>query len=173
MNLESMKAWEKRPDETNKSYTAFQLYLQLPLYNPDNPERVRSLRTVAEDLGHSAMGTVENWSAKYNWVDRAKIHDETVAVRQIVVRDVELEEYQKRLVERRTEQTSVMNDIIEQRLQEMLLRSKEVSSMEILRLVKSLQTLDDIERRIAQLPTTYRVTDTDETIDSQVYVIGG
>jgi hypothetical protein len=119
------------------------------------------------------MGTVENWSAKYNWVDRAKIHDETVAVRQIVVRDVELEEYQKRLVERRTEQTSVMNDIIEQRLQEMLLRSKEVSSMEILRLVKSLQTLDDIERRIAQLPTTYRVTDTDETIDSQVYVIGG
>lgn len=55
------KAWDKLPNETNKAYTAFVLYLQFGTE--------RSLQKVADYLGKSKRN-IEKWSQKFNWVER-------------------------------------------------------------------------------------------------------
>lgn len=64
-----MPPWERRPDETSKSYRAFTQYL---LLGPD-----RSLEELRKELDRkpSYLRWLEVWSSKYDWVDRATAYD--------------------------------------------------------------------------------------------------
>lgn len=58
--------WTRRADENEPSYEGFQTYLRLGAG--------RSIAKAAEKLGKSRQ-TLEPWSAKYNWVERARAYD--------------------------------------------------------------------------------------------------
>jgi hypothetical protein len=60
------QAWEKRPSETLKSYTAFALYRDLG-FN-------RTGKKVADELGIPA-DTVRAWSATHDWVERVELYE--------------------------------------------------------------------------------------------------
>lgn len=59
--------WERQPKETPLAYEAFCIYRDL------GPQR--SMAKTAEILGKS-QGTMEGWSAKYKWFDRAGAWDD-------------------------------------------------------------------------------------------------
>lgn len=58
--------WERQPGETSKAYEAFCVYRDMGLS--------RSVVKVGKDLGKAAR-TVEDWSRKYNWVQRTEAWD--------------------------------------------------------------------------------------------------
>ncbi len=60
-------SWEQQPEEQAHMYAAARVYFDL------GPER--SLRVVAQRCGHKAA-TVARWSARHNWVARARAYDE-------------------------------------------------------------------------------------------------
>ena len=61
--------WEQWPDEPNKAYHRFSMYLKI------GPER--SIRKVAERLqkGSGYEKHLRRWSSKYNWVKRSGEYD--------------------------------------------------------------------------------------------------
>lgn len=59
-----MKAWERRADESEQAYEAFSVYRDI----------VRSTAKVGQKLGKSTA-LIHRWSAKYDWVERARAYD--------------------------------------------------------------------------------------------------
>lgn len=69
--LEEKKPWDRIPEETNKAYTAFVIYLH---FGTD-----RSLQKVADQLGKTKRN-IEKWSSKYKWAMRVDAYDKEQAV---------------------------------------------------------------------------------------------
>lgn len=63
------KPWDRRPSEPSKSFRYFTAYLQLG--------EDRSHAVVAETIGEAsvAVRTIERWSGKWDWVERANAFD--------------------------------------------------------------------------------------------------
>jgi hypothetical protein len=59
--------FDQQPNESNKAYAAFSAYLNL------GPER--SLAAAAKVVGKTKW-LLERWSARHQWVDRVRAHDE-------------------------------------------------------------------------------------------------
>lgn len=59
------ESFPRRPGETPRAFSAFTTYFQLG--------HARSLQSVADKLGEN-LGTVKNWSAKYDWSDRLQAY---------------------------------------------------------------------------------------------------
>jgi hypothetical protein len=96
----------------------------------------------------------------------------------IVVKDASLLEYQQEVIERRTEQTVLMNTALNAQLMDILRRQQAgeaIESLELLRTVNALKYLDDLERRIAGLPTNFSTQAVEDEGDNEVrkFVIGG
>ena len=67
-----MKLWERQPGETNKAFSAFCRYRDLPTED----------RSVAAAWGRKKGGKQwERWCASHNWVNRAAEHDSDLASR--------------------------------------------------------------------------------------------
>jgi hypothetical protein len=67
----SNKSWLKLPEETSRQYAAFCLYRDM------GPERsISDVANVWSDSG--ATSRLNEWSSKYNWVDRASSYDEHI-----------------------------------------------------------------------------------------------
>lgn len=66
----SSKPWHRIPGETSLSRNAFRIYLEL------GP--MRSLRKVADELDKPEWytRTLERWSSRFSWVDRAAEYDD-------------------------------------------------------------------------------------------------
>ncbi len=61
--------WERLPNESSKAYQAFCIYRDLGV--------MRSIRKVAQNRGKPKSITwLNNWSVKYNWVERVKAYDD-------------------------------------------------------------------------------------------------
>ena len=183
MDKNSRKLWEKRPDETPKAYDAFVSYIKMPIRDPENPHNERTLANLSVKLNYKvaegkSASTLEGWSSKYNWQERAKAYDAHRGQLEISVVDASLAAYQEKLVQERTAQTTLMNTVINNELLRLLQEQKAglpIKSTDIARLTNSMKTLDDLERRIAGLPTTYtseKVDDT-ETNETRTFTIGG
>jgi len=83
--------WEKRPDETQRAYEAFCIYMGMGALD-------RSLRAVHDELyGEDAANIrhVERWSRDHDWVERAEAHDEHVNKR--ILQELETERVRSRL----------------------------------------------------------------------------
>lgn len=70
MNDEHRDPWQKRPDETPKSWAAFRMYRDLGAG--------RSIAEVSKQIGHAYPSHVERWSRRYDWVARAHAWDESI-----------------------------------------------------------------------------------------------
>lgn len=182
MDNSSRKAWERRPDESDKSYNAFLEFIKMPIKDIEDSSKSRTLANLSQKLGYKvaegkAASTIEGWSSHYGWIERARLYDMHKAELTIQVRDASLEQYQKQLVERRTLQTAFLNDVLEEQITDIIKRQKSgypVDALEILRLTNAAKKLDDLERRIAGLPTTYTTekVEEDKSKETRTFVMG-
>ncbi len=64
--------WKRLPDESSKAYGAFCCYVMIGTRG-----RTRSLKKVAKEL-HRGVGAswLKEWSARYDWVERARAYDD-------------------------------------------------------------------------------------------------
>ena len=63
-----MKIWERQEGETEKAYSAFKIYLQMP---------ERSVQKVSDFLGKYPT-LIRRWANKYDWKNRAAAYDSSV-----------------------------------------------------------------------------------------------
>ncbi len=62
--------WERQPGESEEAYEAFSVYYKAGLK--------RSVRETGKAIGKS-RSMVERWSRRWNWVDRAREYDNSLA----------------------------------------------------------------------------------------------
>jgi len=60
--------WDRQPGETAKAFEAFTVYR-------DIPARTRSVRNTAIEMGKNSKSHIEQWCAKWKWVERARLYD--------------------------------------------------------------------------------------------------
>lgn len=171
-------AWDKRPDETGKSYVMFTKYLGL--VDPTNPaHQNRSIARLIELTGYNpnSKSQLEQWSSKYDWVARAEAYDAHMATNIIVYRQVEMKEYQAAVVNSLVQQLVMADKIVNQALKAILAdqaANKYVEPVEIQRILKALKEKDDLARRAGKMPIAYTRELAEETDDDDVmFVIGG
>lgn len=175
--MTSTRPWDRQPDETDKSYSAFQMYLTLPQKGGAGTKR--SLATVAKMLNQSANGTCENWSAKYNWISRCAAYDLYMATAMVSIEETTLKSFQQNTILKMGEQLAVLNEIIDVELnkyRETQRRGEDTSLKELKNIVDTLKTKDDLARRMAAMPTQFMAEKPDDKTQGDediVYVIGG
>ena len=105
--------------------------------------------------------------------------DKSVSVRQagpnlpenriIAIRETSIVEYQKQVITELTAKTAMVDRAIEN----LLVHSDILEPIDVLRLVNAIKTNDNLKRRAAQLPTTYRTSYIDEPDNEEfTYVLG-
>ena len=74
---DSARIWDRMSEETDKSYAAFRMYLEME-------SRERTLLKVSDTLGYKRRkplpkpvpaSTIEQWSSKYRWLERVAAYD--------------------------------------------------------------------------------------------------
>ena len=63
-----MKVWERQEGETEKAYSAFKIYLEMP---------ERSVQTVSKKLQKCSQ-LIGRWANKYDWKSRAAAYDSSI-----------------------------------------------------------------------------------------------
>ncbi len=179
MKSTDTKIWERQPSETTKAFSAFQLYLHMPVKDPATPSNNRTLLNVSNKLGYAVHNgdkpstAIEGWSSKHAWVERARAYDSYLANRAITVREESLEGFQKAVVENATTNIAALNHVIQDKVGKMLNADGVVDSLDIMRLATAIKTLDDLSRRLGKMPTTYKTEEVVETSDeNRVFIIG-
>ena len=172
--------WEQEPGEGDIAYRAFLCYRNL------EPTE-RRLRGVYEDAGISSKSTVEQWSSKYRWLDRARAWDnhqrriaaEAEARTAITVREVERADYEAALNHNLQLQIAAINALANaelRKLRDRQERGEDVEPMALKRLVSSINEADMLARRSAGLPTSYRHSTAVESVTDEdrdtVFMIG-
>lgn len=66
--MANVKIWERQKNETDKAYSAFEIYLET---------ESRSIKKVAEKLSVSAPN-VRKWASKFDWTERAAAYDSSI-----------------------------------------------------------------------------------------------
>lgn len=169
------RIWERRPDETDKSWAAFQVYRDMPILGPRDERR--SHANLAVKLGYDTLRSLEDWSKKYDWVARCRAYDAYKGHNLLTVRETELADYQRAVVAQLTTNLAAMQPIVQQmigRLNEALASGRQVSALELVRVAHALRLMDDLARRAGGMPTNF----TTETVkaedgEEQVFIIGG
>ena len=176
--------WERLPNEGAKAFNAFTHFLGMPIVDTEAPENERSLFNVSQFLGYASSGhrhpssTIEKWSAKYSWMDRASAYDSYMAATSITVKESSLVAYQQQVIERTTTQVIVLNQVIDRVLASLndgLTKDiPEVpDALTIQRLAGAIKVKDDLARRVGMMPTTFRTEAVEEEADDdRVYLIG-
>jgi hypothetical protein len=103
----ALEPWQRRSDESDKAFAAFQCYLDLGVQ--------RSYREVAKKLGKSET-IMARWSAKYGWRDRCSAHQDEMVRRQHEAEMAEAERLRKERAKRDIALADRIQDIAEKRL---------------------------------------------------------
>lgn len=69
--------WDRQPGESSKAYFAFTELLRMGGYKP--VRGVTGLKALARSLGHKLPVTVQTWSSRYRWRERARAYEDHVA----------------------------------------------------------------------------------------------
>jgi hypothetical protein len=156
--------WDKLPGESQKAWTAFKRYREMPITSPVDGEQ-RSLSNLATKMGYAGTQLLQKWSAKFNWVERANAYVERKDETALAIREVALGEYQQKVIESLTGNLSRLDAILSKRLEHLLKNADEVDGRELQRITAAIKTKDDLARRAAGMPVTFR----EETADEQEY----
>ena len=177
--LSELKAWDKLPSETSKSYKAFYTYLTMA--DPNNPaQQKRSIERTGAVLGYKKTShqLLYRWSSANNWVARAEAYDAYMATQIITFKQVELGEYQAAVVGSLVQQLALMDEILAKKLtalrQEAIDSPHLVDPKEINQILSAIKTKDDLARRAGKMPTSYIREDApaDDEVE-YTFVIGG
>jgi ribosome assembly protein YihI (activator of Der GTPase) len=170
-----LRVWDRQPSDTPRSWQAFTEYISMPIYGEGDEKR--SIKNVAKRLGHKSEKQCEEWSAKFNWVERAAAFDAYNGSKAISLREVSLDQVKSAHITRVTTQAAVISSIVEKRLKRVLdalERGEDVDTMDIKRLTDTVDNIDIIMRRATGMPTTYTGAVGEEPdYEQQVYTIGG
>ena len=81
--------FKRQPDETNKAYSAFCKYRD---FGPD-----RSIAKVVKKLGKKPgyARQMEEWSSKFNWIERTKAFDDKADEKRRVINEQSLASYDR------------------------------------------------------------------------------
>lgn len=186
MDKSTPKMWERLPTESGKAYNAFNTFLQMPIVDKADPDNERSLFNVSVTLGYATSGhrspasTIEKWSATHNWIKRSAAYDSYMMATAITVKEASLVSFQQDTIERTTTQVVALNEVIDRTLAVMLEGLKREDNpvvpepLAIQRVASAVRLKDDLARRIAKMPTTFRTEAIEDEVDAeQVYIIGG
>lgn len=160
--------------ESSKQFTRYCMYRDM---HPND----RSIASVADRLGEPHKN-LEYASSKYKWVARALAHDQKIQNLQMVVRQANIEEAIKGTMSTEDEELVALSEIVQKKMRQALESLKDptaeyeetVSIMDIHRLIKSAEALQNMRRRRVGLPVTYKAEVVDD-IDyaSEEFLIGG
>ena len=168
--MEEKQLWDRLEDETSKAYEAFLQYIMM------SPSE-RTYPLLAERRGLKSLGSIEYWANKHNWAERTQAYDDHMAKMTLALRETKIEEYQQFVLSTAMEKAIAVGDVLDGAIKQQrdkLEAGEEINALDISRLVNSLRTLDDVQRRIAQMPTVYTRESTDDGIDEDtIFVIGG
>lgn len=147
-----VNSWDRQISDTDKSYQAFREYLDL------GPKRtVMGLsRLLKKD-----RSMLHQWSRDHKWKMRAYDYDQAMGASAKASRQKELVKLQQEIIEDAHYDYSAM--IIRWRK---LMTSGELSIDDLGKLVEMRDKLDKIARRIAEMPTTYRIATKPEELDT-------
>lgn len=146
--------WDQQDDEPEAAFHYFTTYLKLV-------ERPRRLRMIS-DLFNLAYKTIQNYSIRYNWLERARLHDAVIfendnmhkrEVLQIVQDEVTkdgLDDY-RNLRQLWTLAASKLSDQLDVADE---VSAEHVGSINQLALGR--ERINRLGRAVAQLPNTYR-----------------
>lgn len=170
-----LRIWDRQPNDTQNSWQAFTEYLNMPIYG--NEEEKRSIKNVAKKLGHSSDKQCGKWSAKYNWVERAAAYDAYMSTKSLTIVETTIDAYRVAHIQRTQMHTAVLSSIVEKRLNRVLKAidaGEDVDTMDIKRLVDSVDAIDIIGRRAAGMPTSFTGVQGEEPdYEGAKFIIGG
>lgn len=165
----TQELWKRLPDETPKAYHAFCKYRTLQ-YDGEGAAK-RTLENTAALLGLKSTSGVEKWSAKFNWPERASAWDEKRQTDIIKVQDVDAVVFRQAVTDQLMLKLVALNKVIDAEIKAALEEQsigERISPVEIKRLVEATTMLDNLARRAANMPTTFRsdaVPDQSDTLD--------
>jgi hypothetical protein len=171
--MNSHTSYQRLPDETVKAYAAFTKYRGLQL--DGEGEQRRNLENVQRMLGHASPSTVEKWSAKYYWVERASAFDEKRRNDIMKVQDVGLEEAQQAVTSSLMLKLAALSKVVDAEINSLIeaqLIGERVAAVELKRITDVVATLDTLARRATNMPTTFRGTEVENREDTMTYVVG-
>lgn len=171
-------AWDKRDDETDHAYAAFRQYMELPRFGAKGVRR--SLAVLAKQLGHSALGTVEQWSSKYDWTARINAYEMSRPALPQVYQEQSVADYRETVIEKSTQITSYLWEILAHELaqirQQQLQENRSIPISDLQKLAKAAESLQGMARQSAGLPRDYGIVDTmdeeDENAARAVIIMG-
>lgn len=163
--------WERLPDETDKSWLAFEQYREMPVFSDVVSEK-RSLANLAEKLGYTSPKQLEVWSTKYGWVERVRAFDMHNGMQLVTFKQATLTEFQQGVVNTTTALLVQFDQVVQRKLVEM--SSGELPpAKEIKAIAEAIRISDDLKRRSARMPTTYLAEKADENgKDEETYIMG-
>lgn len=141
-NNPNERAWHRLPDEEQAAWELFKLFLTLKGDRGDT-------KKVAQLTGLSP-NTVYVYASAYSWTERRRAFREWESMAKSL-----LVEQQKIVRTRVIEVGSSLHDLITRRVNQ-IKDSGDIDSKEIASLVTSLEKLDNILRRAAELPSNYK-----------------
>ena len=180
MDNTDTKIWERQPNETSKAFLAFQSFIRMPVRDIEDKSNNRTLLNLTHKLGYKTRGedkaasSIEMWSSKYGWRERAAVYDAYLARTSLAVRETSLGEFQKQVIEQSTLRIATMHRVVEQKIEKLINSDDEVDALELVRVTSAMKTLDDLSRRIGRMPTSFvaeRIEEEEENED-QVFIIG-
>lgn len=172
----TIQPWDRRPTETDASWNAFQVYLSLPHYHADEKEK-RNIANVAWKIGNKHTSQCYNWASEYKWIERARAYDAYQTRALAVIREASLAEFAKHRTKVLTEQLTVLDRIIGKTLQNAEAAANKgdsIDTLSLLRLANAVETVDNLGRRVAGLPTKFeKGVANDHDLEGDDYIIIG
>lgn len=171
MNEIELRAWDRRPSETDKAFIAFQTYVGLDPYGEGDQKR--SLPNTAKALNLASSSGVAAWSTENDWVSRAAAYDAWVGVKLLQVKETDLKNYQQGTINTLSIQLAAVNKIINKTMKGMMTSDYDVDLNDFERLMRIIRIKDDLARRIGRMPTQFTTERADdEDTETRVFTIG-
>jgi hypothetical protein len=169
----TQEIWKRLPNETVKAYNAFVKYRTLLIDGEGLGKR--SLENTMKLLNLKSMTGVEGWSRKNNWVERAAAWDEKRRTDIIQIQDVDAVVYRQEVTDRLMLKLVALNKVVDAEIKAALEQQsigERITAVEIKRLVEATTMLDNLARRAANMPTTFRSEAVQDQSDTTEYMLG-
>lgn len=158
----NQKAWEKLPDETDKAWQAFLVYLDL------TPPR--TYQQAADKMGRG-VDMLRTWGRKYHWVARSLAYDNSLM--QIATLEEKKEAIaglqQGILVDERLDYERMRDTWVN--MWDALFADGTPSVRELKQLVEAREKLAQMIRRTARMPLTYQPEPEETPLDDKQYYL--
>ena len=146
---DGQKPWDRLPNEGDKPWSAFQIFLNLPA--------PRRLQEVADRVGHSTKDLVARWSSKFSWTERAGYYDNALmGIPTPAERDETLAMLQTNVLIDAKSDYEILRDVWLDTVHAMVESDVAPSAKELKDMADARKSIDLMARRMARMPTTIR-----------------